>query len=101
MDIQARLLTKNHSSVVPSQVVYFDTETEEERHGELSIHRMKMAWTCKVEYDSKVKELWWEDEIQNENKDADKLRELINLIRDIVKSKDEYKELPEPKGGYM
>ncbi|KKK75639.1 hypothetical protein LCGC14_2871710, partial [marine sediment metagenome] len=53
MDIPARLLTKNHSSVIPSQVLYFDTETEEERQGVVSVHRMKMAWTCKVEYDSK------------------------------------------------
>ena len=50
MDIPARLLTKNHSSVVPSHVLYFDTETEEHRQGELTVHRMKMAWTCTVEY---------------------------------------------------
>jgi len=52
MDIPARLLTKNHSATIPSHVLYFDTETEEEKQGAVSIHRMKMAWTCKVEYSS-------------------------------------------------
>ena len=58
------------------------------------------SYYFKVEYDSKVKELWWEDEIHNENMDADKLRELIQLIKDIIESKEEYKQLPEPKAGY-
>jgi len=55
----------------------------------------------KVEYKSVVKELWWDDEIKNENEKADKLRDLIKLIRDIIESKEEYKELPEPTSGYL
>ena len=54
-----------------------------------------------VEYSSKVKELKWEDEITNPDIKADKLRELIKLIRDIIESKPEYKALPEPSGGYL
>lgn len=47
------------------------------------------------------KELRWEDRIKNENADADRLRDLIDLIIDIIESKKEYKELPPPTGGYM
>jgi hypothetical protein len=55
----------------------------------------------RVQLDSGAKELWWEDELWCEDVKADKLRELIDLIWDIVKSEDEYKALPEPTGGYM
>ncbi len=55
----------------------------------------------KVEYDSRVKELWWEDEIINPNEKAGNLRELIQFIRDIIETKEEYKKLPEPTSGYM
>jgi hypothetical protein len=59
------------------------------------------SYYFKVEYDAKVKELSWKDNIINEDKKAEKLRELINLIRDIIESKEEYKQLPPPKGGYQ
>jgi hypothetical protein len=55
----------------------------------------------KVEYNSQVKELWWGDEITNPDQKAEKLRELIMLIRNIVESKEEYKQLPEPRSGYL
>ena len=42
-----------------------------------------------------------EDEILNENEEANRLRELIQLIRDIIENKPEYRELPEPTSGYM
>ena len=58
------------------------------------------SYYFRVEYNSSIKELWWEDEIKNKNKEADKLRELIKLIRDIIESKEEYKKLPEPTSGY-
>ena len=60
-----------------------------------------MSYYFKVEYDSRIKELWWEDEIMNENEEASRLREFIQLIRDIIESKEEYKELPEPTSGYL
>ena len=59
------------------------------------------SYYFKVEYNSEIKELWWDDEIVNEDEKAEKLRGLINLIRDIVESKQEYKELPEPRSGYL
>lgn len=59
------------------------------------------SYYFKVEYDSKVKELWWDDNITNEDEKAEKLRELINLIIGIIESKEEYKELPSPRGGYL
>ncbi len=55
----------------------------------------------KVRYGSDTKELRWDDEILNPKEQADRLRELISLIRGIIESKDEYKKLPEPKGGYL
>jgi len=59
------------------------------------------SYCFKVEYDSTVKELLWEDEIMNPNNEANKLRELIQLIRDIIESKEEYKELPAPTSVYL
>jgi len=60
-----------------------------------------LSYYFKVEHDSKTKELWWEDEIINEDEKAEKLRELIKFIRDIIESKEEYKKLPSPRGGYL
>jgi hypothetical protein len=59
------------------------------------------SYYFKVEYASGVKELRWEDEITNPDVKADKLRELIDFIRDIVESKAEYQALPEPRSGYL
>ncbi|OGO18782.1 MAG: hypothetical protein A2Z15_07880 [Chloroflexi bacterium RBG_16_50_11] len=54
-----------------------------------------------VEKDSQIKKLDWDDRIMNPDVKADRLRELINLIIDIIESKEDYKALPEPSGGYM
>lgn len=59
------------------------------------------SYYFKAQYDSKVKELWWDDNICNEDEKAEKLRELINLIIGIIESKEEYKKLPSPRGGYL
>ena len=55
----------------------------------------------RVEYDSQIKELSWDDELIYKDEKADRLREVIKLIRDIIESKEEYKELPEPTSGYL
>ncbi len=47
-----------------------------------------------------TKNLYWEDDILNQDPEAAKLRELIKLITKIVLSKSEYKNLPKPRGGY-
>ena len=60
-----------------------------------------LSYYFKVEYDSKTKELWWEDEIIKEDEKAEKLRELIKFIRDIIESKEEYKKLPPMRWGYL
>ena len=62
-----------------------------------------MSYNFRVEYDSGIKEVWWDAEIINinENEKADKLRELIKLITDIIEAKEEYQRLPEPTSGYM
>lgn len=55
----------------------------------------------KVKYNnSEIKELVWADNIISENERADKLRELIKFIIEIIESKPEYKRLPEPRGAY-
>jgi hypothetical protein len=54
-----------------------------------------------VECNNQVKVLRWEDKITNKNEDADKLRKVISLIRSIIQSKDEYWELPSPRGAYL
>ena len=55
----------------------------------------------KVQYNGRTKELTWEDKISNPDEKADKLKELIHLIRDIIEIKPEYQVLPEPSGGYL
>jgi hypothetical protein len=54
-----------------------------------------------VESKSGGKELKWEDKITNPDEKANKLRELISLIKKIIESKAEYKALPEAKTGYL
>jgi len=50
---------------------------------------------------SQVKELFWDDKIMNQDAQASKLRELIQLIKGIITSRDEYKTLPPASGGYL
>ncbi|MDP2917529.1 MAG: hypothetical protein Q8O16_06335, partial [Dehalococcoidia bacterium] len=59
------------------------------------------SYYFKVQYGSQVKELWWDDSIRNDDAQASKLRQLIQLIQNIIESKPEYKKLPAPKSGYM
>jgi len=56
---------------------------------------------ARVEHNSTTKELVWEDKVFAEDEQADKLTELINVIREIVESKEAYKKLPPPTGGYL
>ncbi len=59
------------------------------------------SYYFRVEFNSQIKELWWEDEIFNEDERAGRLRELIRFIIDIVEAKEEYKKLPAPTSGYL
>jgi hypothetical protein len=59
------------------------------------------TYIFEVEDKSGTKELNWEDKITNTDEKADKLRELIDLIINIIESKAEYQDLPTPTGGYM
>lgn len=54
-----------------------------------------------VTYAGKTKELLWHDKIMNPDAKADKLKGLINLIINIIESKEEYKKLPAQHGGYI
>ena len=55
----------------------------------------------KVEYNLNIKELLWRDNMMTEDEKAMRLREFINFIRNIIESKEEYKELPPAQGGYL
>lgn len=55
----------------------------------------------KVNFGSQIKEVSWDDRILNEDAQASKLRSLCQLIINIIQSKEEYKILPTPKGGYL
>ncbi|MGD0779503.1 MAG: hypothetical protein ABR954_01795 [Dehalococcoidales bacterium] len=55
----------------------------------------------KVEYSGKTKELLWHDKYVNSDAQANKLKELINLVKSIIESKAEYQALPEASGGYL
>jgi hypothetical protein len=59
------------------------------------------SYYFRVEHDSQIKELRWDDEITNTDEKADRLRELITLIRSIIETKEEYKSLPEPTSAYL
>ena len=70
-------------------------------NGIVSAETPYQGYYFRVEFDNNVKVLQWEDEIKNWNEDADKLRGLIRLIRSIIESKEEYQNLPPPRGGYI
>ncbi|OGO30551.1 MAG: hypothetical protein A2Z29_11270 [Chloroflexi bacterium RBG_16_56_11] len=55
----------------------------------------------KVTYDGHTRELLWDDKIIKKDEKADRLRELIEFIRGMVEAREEYKKLPEPRGGYL
>jgi hypothetical protein len=53
-----------------------------------------------VKYGTITKELTWNLQNISSNEQVSKLNELILLINTIIQSKDEYKILPYPRGGY-
>lgn len=64
-----RLLHKAEGRGMPSRVFYIDTETKQQAHEPETWHRMKLAWTCYAEYDTKgrcLKADWqrWFDSIK-------------------------------------
>ena len=59
------------------------------------------TYDFKVESGSTLKTLFWNDFIIASDPQAAKLRELITLIRTIIESKQEYRQLPPPRGAYM
>ncbi len=54
-----------------------------------------------IESDTIQKNLYWEANIINPDQKAEKLRDLIHTIIKIIKSKDAYQQLPNPRGGYI
>ena len=61
-----------------------------------------MEYYLKVEYGYKIKEVSWDDNSLFENENIEKgLNDISGLIIEIIESKDEYKNLPTPRGGYL
>jgi hypothetical protein len=67
------------------------------------------SYYFKVKNDSKIKELWWDDNkfwqeggiLTYKDEKAEKLKELIELIKNIIESKEEYTKLPTPREVYI
>ncbi len=55
----------------------------------------------KVISGGETKELLWSEKVTNSEARADSLRELISLIKGIIESREEYKQLPEARSGYI
>jgi len=47
--VSQKLIRKNHSRAYPGLMVFFDTETSAAQEKDIEIHRMKIAWACRVE----------------------------------------------------
>lgn len=58
------------------------------------------TYSIKILYNGKTKNIHWDDGNLSDSKDAVQLRNLFKRIDQIVSKKEEYKKLPEPKGGY-
>jgi hypothetical protein len=58
------------------------------------------TYNFKIIADGIEKNISWEDENVSQSKEAIQLRELFKKIQEIIESKEEYKKLPEAKGGY-
>lgn len=54
-------MRKNHAATLPVSALYLDTETGEDSEDGVTIHRMKLGWTVRVEYDTlgKVRKEKW------------------------------------------
>jgi len=65
-----------------------------------------VTYSLKIIFNGREKNIHWEygnvwgDEIVSETKEAIELRELFKTIKEIIINKDEYKKLPQAKGGY-
>lgn len=58
------------------------------------------TYFIKIIADGKEKSLSWEDENVSEAKEAVQLRNLFEKIQEMIVNKEEFKKLPEAKGGY-
>lgn len=59
------------------------------------------SYYFKVRYNGQIKEVSWVDENLSEDYKALEMRNLINKITNNVQKRPEFKDLPEPKGGYL
>ena len=54
----------------------------------------------RVKHNDKDKIVYWSYPLPN-NTEGESILEMYNLIREIIESKPVYKNLPEPRGGYL
>ena len=58
------------------------------------------TYYVKIIADGMEKNISWEDENASQSKESVQLRGLFKKIQEIIESKEEFKKLPEAKGGY-
>lgn len=59
-----------------------------------------LTYSIKIIVNGKEKNIYWNDEFISSSKEAVNLRALFKRIHEIISSKEEYKKLPAPQGGY-
>ncbi|WP_313885246.1 hypothetical protein [Clostridium sp. DJ247] len=59
------------------------------------------TYSIKIIIEGKEKCIYWKDESVSETKEAAQLRKLFKKIQEIIVNKEEFKKLPEAKGGYQ
>jgi hypothetical protein len=60
-----------------------------------------MTYEFEVKSNTSIKRLHWDDQIVENDSRTISLRELIVLIRNIIESRPEYRQLPSARGGYI
>jgi len=74
-------------------------KNEESAEGDVGMTRTPCSsYHLKAQKDSVLEELSWDD---CQGKISDKLQQFTDYIIQIIESKEEYKNLPVPKGGYL
>ena len=58
------------------------------------------TYSLKIVINKKEKNIYWKNEILSDTKEANQLKEVFKKIYKVIESKEEYKKLPMPKGGY-
>jgi len=59
------------------------------------------TYALTMRFEGKTKKIFWADKSESIMPEAKQLRDLIEYIKKIIESKEEYKKLPPPEGAYL